>query len=40
MRKLYNFLIFKHIIDWVQLYFTNGFTNKVAVLYLGSVFDY
>ena len=21
--------IFKHIIDWVQLYFTNGFTNIV-----------
>ena len=20
-------LIFKHIIDWVQLYFTNGFMN-------------
>ena len=22
-------LIFKHIIDWVQLYFINGFTNIV-----------
>ena len=21
--------IFKHIVEWVQLYFTNGFTNIV-----------